>query len=229
MLPRARQRTELVTALWFLLPLLLVIGVFILQPVAGTVEDSFRRDVVFLPPRFAGWANYAALLHDPRFWNATRFTLLFTLVSVPLETGAGLILALVLNEALPWRGLWRACVLIPWAIPAAVSGRVFQLIYNYSGGAANWLLGATGLHHAPVNWLGTGAGAFAAVVAADAWKTTPFAAIILLAGLSAIPEALYQQAMLDRAGLFQRFAHVTLPLLRPVLIVTLLFRTIQSL
>jgi multiple sugar transport system permease protein len=169
------------------------------------------------------------LWHDPAFWRSVRFTVFFVLVSVPLETLLGLLMALILHEHFPLRGLLRACVLIPWAIPAAVSGKVFQLIYNSSYGAANFVLQAVGITDAPVNWLGSEIGAFAAVVVADTWKTTPFAAILLLAGLSAIPEDLYRQAMVDQATAMQRFFRLTLPLLRPVLVVTVLFRSIEAL
>jgi multiple sugar transport system permease protein len=219
---------EAIVAAFFLAPLILFLAALVLQPVLGTIADSFTRDVAFLKRGFLGLANYEALLRDPGFWNAVRFTMLFTIVSVPLEVAIGLLMALVLNEPLPLRGLCRACVLVPWSIPAAVSGRVFQLIYDYSNGAANWLLRVLGLSTGPVNWLGTDTGAFLAVVAADVWKTAPFAAILLLAGLSSIPEVLYQQATVDRASMWQRFVHITLPQLKPVLLVTLLFRTIQA-
>jgi multiple sugar transport system permease protein len=158
-----------------------------------------------------------------------RFTVLFVLVSVPLETLLGLLMALILHQSFPLRGLLRAGVLIPWAIPAAVSGRAFELIYNSSYGAANFVLQRLGFTQEPVNWLGSELGAFAAVVAADTWKTAPFAAILLLAGLSAIPEDLYRQAMVDRATFVQRFFRITLPLLRPVLVVTVLFRSVEAL
>ncbi len=217
------------TAFGFVVPLLLFVVLFILIPVLGTLADSFFLDVTYLPKRFLGLENYGWLLRDPGFWQSVRFTCLFVTVSVPLEIALGLMIALVLNEPLHMRGLFRACVLIPWAIPAAVSGRVFELIYNYSFGAANYLFRVLHLAEGPVNWLGSGAGAFFALVAADSWKTTPFAAIILLAGLSSIPDDLYRQAMVDRATLIQRFTRITLPLLRPVLIVTLLFRTIDAL
>jgi multiple sugar transport system permease protein len=216
-------------AVLFLSPLLALLGLFIVVPVIGTIVDSLLRDVVYLPPAFVGLGNYRTLLADPGFRQSLRFTVLFTAVSVPLELVLGLGMALVLNEAMPWRGALRAAVLIPWAIPAAVSGRVFELIYNYSYGAANALFRGLGLAETPVNWLGSETGAFLALVVADAWKTTPFVAIILLAGLSAIPGDLYRQARIDRAGLLQRFWRVTLPLLRPVLIVALLFRTIEAL
>jgi len=213
----------------FLAPLLLLVGGFVLVPIGGAVLQSLQQDVVYLPRRFIGLANYRWLLGDPAFWQSLRFTLLFAVVSVPIEVGLGLGVALVLNESFPGRGLLRAVVLIPWAIPAVVSGRVFELIYNYSFGAANWLLRLVRPGLEPVNWLGSGTGAFAALVAADAWKTTPFVAIILLAGLTGIPEPLYDQARIDRAGIRQRFLHITLPLLRPVLVVALLFRTIDAL
>jgi multiple sugar transport system permease protein len=146
---------------------------------------------------------------------------------VPLEVILGMIIALVLNETFPGRAALRAMVLIPWAIPAAVSGRIFELIYNYSYGVANYVTHLLGV--GPVNWLGTDLGAFAAVVLADVWKTTPFAAIIMLAGLAAIDEDLHRQAQVDRANFVQRFFKITLPVLKPVVVVTLLFRTVDAL
>lgn len=217
------------TALVFLTPLVAFTLVLVVVPVLGTFWDSLFRDVTFLPRRFIGLANYRVLWQDPAFWQSLRFTVLFVLVSVPLEMLLGLVVALILHEHFPLRGLLRACVLIPWAIPAAVSGRAFELIYNTNHGAANFVLRLLGITEQPVNWLGSDIGAFAAVVVADAWKTTPFVAILLLAGLSAIPDDLYRQAMVDRASLGQRFFRITLPLLRPVLVVTVLFRSVQAL
>ena len=217
------------TALGFLLPLAAFAVIFILVPVLGTLMDAFFLDVTYRPRRFIGMGNFIWLFNDPGFGRALRFTGLFVLVSVPLEVMLGLIMALVLNERLPLRGLMRAAVLVPWAVPAVVSGRIFELIYNYSYGAANYVLNAMHLTRGPVNWLGSDMGAFFALVIADGWKTTPFAAIILLAGLSAIPQDLYRQARVDRADFIQRFFRITLPLLKPVLIVVLLFRTIEAL
>ncbi len=217
------------TALAFLLPLAGFVVIFILVPVLGTLTDAFFLDVTFRAKRFIGIDNFIWLFNDPGFGRALWFTGLFVLVSVPLEVILGLIMALVLNEKLPLRGIMRAAVLIPWAIPAVVSGRIFELIYNYSYGAANYVLTMMHLTSGPVNWLGSEIGAFLALVIADGWKTTPFAAIILLAGLSAIPQDLYRQARVDRANFVQRFSKITLPLLKPVLIVVVLFRTIEAL
>jgi len=219
---------EASTAWAFTLPLVLLVLVFILLPVAGTLVTSLHRDVSFLPERFIGGRNYLRLLHDPLFWQSLRFTLLFVAVSVALELVIGLVFALVLNEAMPGRGVLRVVVLIPWAVPIAVSGRVWELVYNYDFGVLNALLQAVGLADAPVNWLGSSAGAFAALVISDVWKTTPFMTIILLAGLAAIPQDLYRQAMVDGTHFTQRFRHVTLPLLRPIIVVALLFRTIDA-
>jgi multiple sugar transport system permease protein len=220
---------EIVTACAFVLPLLLFLAALVLLPVLGTFWDSLERDLPYLPVQFVGLANYGAILRDPGFWDSVRFTVLFVAVSVPLELLLGLMIALVLNETFPGRALLRAAVLVPWAIPAAVSGRIFELIYNYSYGLANYLIQVSHLSMQPINWLGTKLGAFAAIVVADAWKTTPFVALLLLAGLTGINQDLYAQARVDRAGIVQRFLYITVPLLKPVLIVALLFRTIDAL
>ncbi len=213
----------------FLIPLLAFVVVFVFIPLLGTLRDSFYLDVPYRETRFVGFANYEWLFLDPGFHEAIVFTFLFVIASVPLQVLVGLAVALVLNERIPFRGAVRACVLVPWAIPAAISARIFELIYNYSYGAANYLLKTFRLHNEPVNWLGSEIGAFVALVVADSWKTAPFAAIILLAGLSAISGDLYNQAMIDQASMLQRFCRITVPLLKPVLIVTVLFRAVDSL
>ena len=213
----------------FLLPLFLFICGFILLPVVGTFWTSLFRDVAFLPKKFLGLANYIRLLKDPNFWRSARFTLLFAFGSVALEVGLGTIFALLLNEKLPLRGWLRAAVLVPWAIPIAISARVWELVYNYNYGLANYLLIKLGISSGPINWLGSGWGAFLSLLLADVWKTTPFVTIILLAGLQAIPEELYQQAKVDGTNFYQRFLKITLPLLKPVLLVAILFRTIDAL
>lgn len=219
---------EIRSAWLFNLPLVLLTAAFILVPVVGTLVTSLQRDVTFLPEQFVGVQNYLRLSADVHFWQSVRFTLLFVLVSVVLELLFGMIFALVLNETMPGRGLLRVVMLVPWAIPIAVSARVWQLVYNYEFGLFNYLIRQLGLADDPVNWLGSSAGAFAAIVISDVWKTTPFMTIILLAGFSTIPQDLYRQAMVDGTHFLQRFRHITLPLLRPVIVVALLFRTIDA-
>jgi multiple sugar transport system permease protein len=220
---------DIKSACLFILPLITLILLFILVPVLGTFINSLFQDVSFLDKRFIFLKNFQRLFGDSGFRQALRFTLLFILVSVPLEIILGTIFALLMNADVPFRGLLRACVLIPWAIPAAISARTWELIYNYSYGLANFVLTKLGITSGPVNWLGTSIGAFGAVVVADVWKTTPFVAIIVLAGLQAVPKELVSQAKVDRANLLQIFFKVTVPLIKPVIIVALLFRTIDGL
>lgn len=217
------------TAALFLAPLFLLIGGFVLLPILGTIGSGFFQDVAFLEKKFIGVSNYVSLLEDPGFWQALRFTLAFIAASVPLEIFLGLVFALILNENIPFRGILRVSILIPWAVPNAVSARIWELIYNYQYGLANFLLLKLGIASHGAHWLGTSFSAFSSLVIADAWKTSPFVALILLAGLQTIPDELYDQAKIDRAGIVQRFLYLTLPLLKPALMVSLLFRTIDSL
>ena len=219
---------ETKSAYLFNAPLIITALVFILLPVVGTLITSLNRDVTFLPPEFIGLSNYQRMLGDAHFWQSVRFTLFFVAASVTLELTFGMIFALVLNETLPGRGLFRVAILIPWAIPIAISGRIWQLIYNYEYGLFNYLVQLFGISNEPVSWLGSSFGAFASVVIADVWKTTPFMTIIILAGLSTIPRDLYKQAMIDGTTFVQRFFNITLPLLWPVIVVALLFRTVDA-
>jgi len=212
----------------WLIPLALFLVVYILLPVAGTMRSSLFQETTFLESRFVFLENYVNLAQDAGFRDSVRFTLLFILVSVPLEIGLGLALALVIDTPSRFRTLLRATVLIPWAIPAVISGRIWELIYNYDYGLANALVRNLTGSPDPVNWLGTPVSAFGALVLADVWKTTPFVCILLLAGLQTIHPEVLQQARIDRAGALYRFFRVTLPLLRPVLLVALVFRTIDA-
>ncbi len=208
------------------MPLVLFICLFILLPVVGTFWSSLWQDVSFIARKFIGFENYLRLFKDPQFWRATLFTLLFPLVSVSLEMIFGMIIALVLNEQFRLRGIVRGIALLPWAIPSVIGARIWQLMYRYDYGLANYILKTIGI--GPVNWLGSSIGAFLSLVMADVWRTTPFVAIILLAGLQTVPEDLYKQARVDGTNALQRFFKITLPLIKPIVIVALLFRTIDA-
>jgi len=214
---------------FFTIPLLAFLVLFVLIPVAGTLGTSFFQDISFLPKKFIFFDNYRYLFNDPHFLQALRFTLLFIITAVPLQILSGILCAVVLHQKMPFRGILRACILIPWVIPSAVSARTWELIFNYSYGIANFFLLRAGLIEAPVSWFGTAASSFLALVAADTWKTTPFTAIIILSGLQVIPASVYFQAQIDRANIFQRFFRITLPLIKPVILIALLFRTIDAL
>jgi multiple sugar transport system permease protein len=178
--------------------------------------------------RFVGFKNYSEILVREDFWRALFFTLMFALTTVVFEIVLGMIFALLLNEAFPGRGLLRAVVLIPWAIPTIISARTWELIYNVNYGILNFLVTNLGLSGGAVNWFGEPMSAFWALVIADVWKTTPFVVIILLAGLQAIPTDIYKQARIDGTGMFKSFWRITLPLIKPVLTIALIFRTIDS-
>jgi len=212
----------------FTTPLLIFLVLFIIVPVTATLLYSFFVNTTFLPKTFIGLTNFYALLRDSLFWQSVRFTFLFAVVSVSLELILGLLCALILNERSWFRGPLMVIMLIPWVIPIAVSARIWQIIYNYNYGIINYFLLKTGLCSTAVNWLGTARGAFFSLVVGDVWKTTPFMTIIILSGLSSIPQDIYKQAMVDGASLFQRFYKITLPLLKPALVVALLFRTIDA-
>lgn len=213
----------------FILPLLVFVAIFIFLPIIGTFFTSLFKNIAFLENKFLFLGNYIALLRDSQFRQACLFTFLFTVVSVSSETILGILIAIVLNQSIPIKGFLRVSVLIPWAIPSAISGRLWKLIYNYNYGLANYLLSELQILHIPVNWLGGNISAFFAMVVADVWKTTPFAAIIILAGLQSIAPEIYNQSKIDGANSLQRFFRITLPLLKPFILVALLFRTIDAL
>lgn len=218
-------------ALWFLLPSFCFVALFSIYPIVESLRLSFYRKILTLPwlgQRMVGWENYADLATDPVARDALVTTLLFIGVTIPLELLFGTGIALVLNEVFRGRGLLRAVVLIPWAVPTVVASQMWRFIFNDRYGLANFMLfGAdTSSYLAP---LADPYLALAAIMIAEIWKTTPFAALIILAGLQSIPDDLYEAASVDGASPWQKFRHVTLPLLRPALLLALLFRTVDSL
>ena len=213
---KANLSGETKTAYLFNSPLIIVAVVFVLVPVIGTTVTSLIRDVTFLPEKFIALENYKRLFSDSHFFESLQFTFLFVIVSVSLD------------EAIPFRGLLRVVILIPWVIPIAISARVWELIYNFNYGIFNYIILQLGISDQPVSWLGSSIGAFSAVVVSDVWKTTPFMAIILLTGLSAINRDLYKQAKIDGTNFIQRFFKITLPLIKPIIVVALLFRSIDA-
>jgi multiple sugar transport system permease protein len=207
-----------------------VLAVLAVVPILVLLWLSLRYKVpAFGIDAFAGLEHYMVLLQSPRFWNSLGVTIYFAGVSVALETALGLGLALVLAYRVPGVGWARALILLPWAIPTVVTAKLWDWMYHPELGIVNYLLQAGALTAAPVNWLGTPAWAIHAAIIADVWRTTPFVVILLLAGLATISPDLYRAAALDGASLWQSFRHVTLPLLRPVLLVVVLFRLIDAL
>ncbi len=218
-------------ALLFLFPSFIFVGLFSLFPILESFRLSFYRLILTLPwlgQKSVGWENYLDLWTDPVARESLLTTLIFIGVTIPLELLLGLAIALALDEAFRGRGLLRAIVLIPWAIPTVVSSQMWRFIFNDRYGLVNLILfGAdTSRYLAP---LADPQLALAAIIIAEIWKTTPFAALIILAGLQSIADDLYEAASIDGASSWQQFRHVTLPLIRPALLLALLFRTIDAL
>ncbi len=207
----------------FVMPALVLLAAITVYPVLSVLYLSLQRRLpIFDIATFTGLDNYRFLLHDDRFWNAFGNTLYFTGVSVVLELLLGLAIALLLNRTFRLKGLVTALVLVPWAIPTVVSARMWEWMYNTDFGILNYLLGMQ------INWLGSPRWALNAAVFMDVWKTTPFVVILLLAGLKMIPGDLYQAARIDGAGVWPIFLKITLPLLMPVILVVLIFRTLDA-
>ncbi|MDQ3694586.1 MAG: sugar ABC transporter permease [Chloroflexota bacterium] len=212
-----------------LAPSLLAIGLIALYPFLQTIWTSLHRASLILPDStFIGPGNFRRLIQDDGFWNAWTNTLYFTVVTVLFETILGFAIATALNRDFRGRALVRAAVLIPWAIPTVVSSRLWGLIFNTDAGLANYLLTSTRIMSADQNWLGNPSLAINVAAIVDIWKTTPFMALILLAGLQTIPGELYEAAAIDGASFLDRLLHITLPMIAPVLLVAMLLRTLDA-
>jgi multiple sugar transport system permease protein len=207
----------------FVSPALVLLCLVTVYPVFYVIFLSLeRRLLIFNISRFVGLDNYLFLLRDDRFWNALGNTVYFTAASVSAEMVLGLSIAVLLNRSFRLKGTARAAVLVPWAVPTVVSARMWEWMYNTDFGILNYIFGVK------VNWLGSPALALNAAVFMDVWKTTPFVAILLTAGLQVIPADLYRAARIDGANAWQVFRKITLPLLKPVIIVVLAFRTLDA-
>jgi multiple sugar transport system permease protein len=188
----------------------------------------FEINLKFHVTRFVGIANYLQLLRDNNFFNALFNTLYFVGVSLFFELMLGLLIALVINQPLKGKGVIKAAILIPWAIPTVVSAKMWKWIFNYDYGILNYLLRSLHLVGDSWNWLGSKTFAMNSAILAEVWKTAPFMVLLLFAGLQIIPQDLYKSAKADGAGLWYRFWHITLPLLKPTLLVAVLFRALDA-
>src|SRR5690606_15527834 len=219
-------------AFWMLAPALGVLCLVALGPLLATLWQSLFVIDLRMPDTAStvpSLRNYMELFRDPRLWGALLRTVFFVGVSVSLELTLGLVLALALRRATGGLGALRAAVILPWAIPTVVAGLVFRFLFEGSGSLANVALAATGILDAPLHWLTQEGSAWVPVILADVWKTTPFVTLLLLAALSGIDPRLYEAAEVDGAYRWRQFLHVTMPLLKPALLVVLLFRCLDAL
>jgi multiple sugar transport system permease protein len=191
-------------------------------------EYSVRQEGLSRWAGSLGLRNYSTALQDSAFWDAFRTTFIFTGFSVLLEVILGLAMAMAMHSAFRGQGLLRTVVLIPWAVLTVVTAIMWQSIFDPTLGFVNSLLGSVGLPNDTV-WLGSEPEALGVMIIADVWKTAPFMALLLLAGLQVIPGEVYEAAKMDGATAWQRFTKITLPLLKPALLVALIFRTLDAL
>jgi trehalose/maltose transport system permease protein len=233
---RRRRRTKLQrrqTRLgWLLLvPSLAVVAFVAVYPLGKTIYQSFT-DQEFLglePTKWVGLHNYRTLWHDTIFRDTVVLTIKFTAITVGFEFVLGLIIALVVNSGFRGRGVMRAVMLVPWAIPTVVAAQMWKWMLDDTYGVINDLGVRTHILSHSHAWISDPATSLASVCAVDIWKTTPFVALLLLAGLQVIPNDLYEAASVDGANKLQQFWRITLPLLRPAILVTLIFRTLDAL
>jgi trehalose/maltose transport system permease protein len=224
-----RQRTR--SAWIFMAPMLLVLALVAGWPLLRTFWFGFTdaRLSDLDATEFVGLINYYYLLQDPDWWNAVRNTFVFAAVSVTLETILGLAIALALHAHFRGRGLLRAAVLIPWAIPTVVSAQMWSWMFNDVFGVINHVLVGLHLIEQPIAWTASPDTALIAVIMVDVWKTTPFMALLLLAGLQMLPQECYESARIDGVHPIKVFLKVTLPLLKPALMVAVIFRVLDAL
>ncbi|BCM21163.1 trehalose transport system permease protein SugA [Mesorhizobium sp. J8] len=240
--PLARRRVR--TAWLFLAPMLFVLAVVAGWPFLRTVYYSFTdASLADLDARqWVGFDNYLSVLRlpsgrvlydgllvDPVWWRAVWNTVRFAVISVACETALGMVVALALNAEFPGRGIVRAAILIPWAIPTIVSAKMWQWMLNDQFGIINVVLLDLGLIDEKIAWTASTDTAMVAVLIVDIWKSTPFMALLILAALQMLPREILEVAKLDGASPWQVFRWVTLPLIRPAVMVAVIFRALDAL
>jgi trehalose/maltose transport system permease protein len=233
-----------VAAILFLAPMLVVLAAIAAWPLARTIwfglTDASLDNLG--AAKFVGLRNYfhvltldsgqhytSGLLVDPAWWKAVWNTVKFAAISVFFETVFGTIIALVLNAEFPGRGIVRAAVLVPWAVPTIVSAKMWAWMLNDQFGILNDLLMRIGILSHPVAWTASPDTALAAVLIVDIWKSTPFMALLILAGLQMLPADIYEAARVDGVHPVKVFWKITLPLIRPAILVAVIFRTLDAL
>ncbi len=224
-----RQRVR--SAWLFIAPMLFVLALVAGWPLLRTIwfgfTDANLSDLE--GAEFVGFLNYQYLLTDPDWWNAVWNTFVFASISVTIETILGLGIALALDAHFRGRGLLRAAVLIPWAIPTVVSAQMWGWMFHDVFGVINHMLLAVGFISEPIAWTASPDTALIAVIMVDVWKTTPFMALLILAGLQMLPNECYESAKVDGIHPIKVFFKITLPLIKPALLVAIIFRILDAL
>lgn len=226
-----QERSEALFALWLVLPAMVTIALVAFFPLGRAFWLSlWRINLRFAdtPRTWKGLGNYQEILQDDRFHNALKVTGTVAAATVTAEIVLGMAIALVINRSFPGRGIVRAAVLVPWALTTVVAAKIWQLIYQTEYGVLNRILSDLYILRSYEPWIANPDIAIWAMVGADIWKTTPFVALLLLAGLQLIPDDLMEASALDGATSWQSFWKIKLPLLKPTILVALLFRLIDA-
>ena len=223
------ERSERRLGYLLLLPAFLLLGTVVLYPISQLLITSMQFNHLAQPwmgTPFVGLDNFHRALADDRFWETTLNTVIYIVVTVPGAVIVGLGLALLANQPFTVKWPVRLGLLLPWALPLVFAGLIFRWFFEYNQGLVNNIL--VWLGFAKVPWLTQPGFAFAATCIAIIWKTSSFVALVLLAGLQTIPKSLYEAAEIDGANRWQQFIEITLPMLRPAIVVALIFRTITA-
>jgi len=231
-------------AMWFLLPMIAALMIVAAWPLFRTIYFGFTDTTLnnLYGGEWIGFENYLnwrvlssgairwrGILADPNWWQAVRNTIYFAVISVSLEAVFGMIVALVLNAEFKGRGFVRAAILIPWAIPTIVSARMWGWMLNDQFGILNDIMLKLGLISEKIAWTASADTAMTAILIVDIWKTTPFMALLILAGLQMVPRDIYEATRLDGVHPVRVFFKITLPLIRPAIMVAVIFRTLDAL
>lgn len=200
-------------------------------PTVYLVYLSFTRNALSIirPVEFVGLENITQVLGSPDFWTIVAQTWVYAIGVVGIGLPFQILLTLGLNADLPYKRVWQALIILPWAIPFVISTLIWRLMFNPQFGLINWILLEIGLVGGPINWFSSQPTAFFTVIITTIWINTPLAVLILLAGLQTIPDRLYEAARIDGAGIWGRFRHVTLPLLRPAIVTVLMIQSLLAL
>ncbi len=231
--PSLRERLDLgngVFPYFLVAPTIIIIALVAVYPIIDSIRLSFLDNpLVPTGSTFVGLRNYLQVLGDPAFRGSFGLTAVFSVLSVALETLVGFAVALLMNQVFPGRGLVRTAILIPFAFPTIVSGQIWLLMFNAQNGVLTYLMQATHMLGPGDSLLRTPVGLVTGAIIIDVWKTTPFMALLLLAGLQGIPNELYEAAGVDGSNRWQQFWSITFPMLRSALLIALMFRILDAL
>jgi ABC-type sugar transport system permease subunit len=230
--PDRRSRRDRRLGYALLAPALILLLAITAYPLLYNLWNSFHfvnLSFAGLPRHFVGLGNYKKMVESPDWQAALERTLAFTVVTVALDLALAIGLALMLNATFRGRGFLRAAVLVPWAVPTVVSATLWKTMFDPRAGFIDYFLGLLHKPWATITWVNASTiRSWVAIFVADSWKNIPFVALILLAGLQVIPNEVYEAARIDGATPWQAFRRITLPLLKPALVVAAVFRTLQA-